>query len=227
MEQASGGKYRKNWDPSEHYKDIAVAEAYDKARFSSVAGRVFDRLEKNALGKALSALPNDSLILDAPTGTGRLAEKMLQMGHRVVGADISPQMLHVAERKLAPFGDRYTTIHSDVHDLHGDALHVDAVVCARVLMHFPLSEQIDFLSAVAKLTDGPVIFNQSVVTGYHRARRALKKMLRNQAPAAFPLSSDEVNQLIDGAGLVEEQRYSVMPAVSEAVFFVCRKRHQA
>ena len=94
-----GGKYKKNWNPAEHYKEIEIAENYDKARFSSIPGQIFDRLEKKALRKMMSGLPNDSLIMDAPTGTGRLAETLLEMGHRVVGVDISPEMLEVAKKK--------------------------------------------------------------------------------------------------------------------------------
>ena len=35
-----------DWDPVTHYKEIAVAERYDRERFSSLAGRVFNALER-------------------------------------------------------------------------------------------------------------------------------------------------------------------------------------
>ena len=218
------GKYKKNWNPSEHYKDIEIAENYDKTRFSSVSGRVFDRLEKKALRQMLSGLPDDSIIMDAPSGTGRLAEVMLEMGHRVVGVDISPEMLEVAKRKLKYFGDRFQTIHSDVHNIDLEKGSFDAVLCARVLMHFPLSEQISFLKTVSSYSKDLVIFNQSLMTDYHKVRRYVKRALGNQAPASFPLSNKEINQLITSSSLTEIRRQSVLPWVSEAVFFSCRKR---
>lgn len=223
VQDCDGGKYIKNWNPAEHYKDIEIAENYDKARFSSIPGRFFDRLEKKALRKMMSELPDNSLIMDAPSGTGRLAETILEMGHRVVGVDISPEMLEVAKRKLKRFGDRFQTINSDVRSIDLEKKSFDAVLCARVLMHFPLEEQISFLSAVSSYSKGLVVFNQSVITDYHKMRRYVKRLLGNQAPASFPLTKDEVGQLITGSSLTEIRRCQVLPLVSEAIFFSCRK----
>jgi SAM-dependent methyltransferase len=227
MEKGSDGKdYGKNWDPYSYYKNTEVAGQYDSSRFSSLSGRVFDRLEKAALRAAVRDLPPESLVLDAPSGTGRLAETLLEMGHRVVGVDISREMLTVAQRKLERFGQRYKAVVSDARDLGFEPESFDAVLCARVLMHFPLDEQIDFLGAISKFSKGLVVYNQGVLTNYHRARRWLKRLLRNQSPASFPLQVAEVDQLMRGAGLIQSRRHSVMPFVSEAVFFVCKKRSQ-
>ncbi len=218
----AGGRYKKNWTPSEHYKDTKIAEQYDKERFSSVSGKVFDRLEKAAIRRAFRDLPADSLILDAPSGTGRLAETLLEMGHRVVGLDISPAMLTVAQRKLARFGERYQTRVADVNDLALEPKQFDAALCARVLMHFPIEEQIAFLSAVCHATRRTVVFNQSLDTTYQRLRRQVKRMLGNQAPASFPITPAEARRLIQEAGLIEQARYHVLPLVSEATVFACR-----
>jgi 2-polyprenyl-3-methyl-5-hydroxy-6-metoxy-1,4-benzoquinol methylase len=145
------------------------------------------------------------------------------MGHRVVGVDVSPEMLEVAKKKLKHFGDRYQTINSDVHKINLEKESFDAVICARVLMHFPLEEQISFLSAVSSYSKGLVVFNQSVITDYHRIRRYVKSLLGNQVPASFPLTKDEVGKLITGTLLTEVRRCQVLPLVSEAVFFSCRK----
>ncbi len=217
------GNYKKNWNPAEHYKEIEIAESYDKVRFSSISGQIFDRLEKKALRKMMSELPDNSLIMDAPSGTGRLAETLLEMGHRVVGVDISPEMLEVAKKKLKRFGDRYQTINSDIHKMNLEKGSFDAVLCARVLMHFPLEEQVSFLSAVSSYSKSLVVFNQSVITDYHKIRRYVKRLLGNQAPASFPLTKDEVGQLIISSSLTEIRRRQVLPLVSEAIFFSCRK----
>ena len=127
------------WDPTTHYKDVAVAERYDRERFSRLTGRIFDKLEKRALRRAFVGVPRSSLVLDLPCGTGRLAETLLEQGFRVVGVDISPAMLAVASRKLQRFDDRFDTLVSDVHDLARTSSGAyDVALCARVLMHFPL-----------------------------------------------------------------------------------------
>jgi 2-polyprenyl-3-methyl-5-hydroxy-6-metoxy-1,4-benzoquinol methylase len=211
----------KNWNPSEHYKNVKVAEEYDRIRFSSIAGKAFDRLEKRSILKAFSDLPKGATIVDAPCGTGRLAEALLEAGYDVLGIDISPEMLDVAARKLERFGDRFKTRVADVRELSGEGLRFDAALCARVLMHFPLHEQIVFLRSVAALSSGIVVFNQSANSPYQRLRRSVKRLLKNQVPANYPITNTELQELISGSGLKLDKKYFVLPAASEAVFFKC------
>ena len=135
-----------DWDPTNHYKDVAVAERYDRERFSGLAGRVFNSLERRTLRRAFSRVDRSAKVLDLPCGTGRLAETLLGDGFHVVGVDISAPMLEVARRKLQRFGDRFETRVGDVRDLaHGERATYDVALCARVLMHFPLEQQIEWL----------------------------------------------------------------------------------
>ena len=90
-----------DWNPITHYQDVAVAERYDRERFSSWTGRAFDALEKAYIAKAFARFPRTSRIVDVPCGTGRIAEVLLDMGFQVEGVDISQPMLYVAQRKLA------------------------------------------------------------------------------------------------------------------------------
>jgi SAM-dependent methyltransferase len=213
-----------NWDPREHYKDNRVAETYDKTRFSSFPGRVFNLLERRALLRALRDLPRGSEIVDLPCGTGRLAEALLTGGYRVTGIDISPAMLNQATRRLARFGDRFACKVGDAADLGRPERLFDAAVCARILMHFPLDQQIEFLRSVTLQTNGLIIFNQSYNSGYQRARRRLKKLLRHPEPTAFPLGEIDIGRLLEGAGLRELRRVWVAPGVSEAFFLVSKRK---
>jgi len=212
-----GHEVDQNWDPNEHYKDIAIAEEYDRVRFSSLAGRVFNTLEKRCIVRAFRTVPKSALILDMPCGTGRLAEALLEAGYRVFGADISPAMLEVARRKLVRFGERFETRVIDAREPPKDGVEFDAALCARVLMHFPLDEQIAFLKGVVALTRGPVIFMQSLSSPYHRARRGLKKIIGHQPPARFPITNAEIRELLASTSLREVARYRVLSPVSEAV----------
>ena len=212
-----------NFNPTDDYKQAEIAEKYDEERFSDLPGRVFDKAEKAAIRSILKALPANSLILDVPSGTGRLAETILELGHRVVGVDISPAMLGVASRKLHRFGDKFTPIAGDAHKLEFEDNYFDAVICARVLMHLPLDNQIAFLKSVARVSKGPVLFNQSLLTRYHVIRRKIRKLVETRTPAAFHVTPDDLTALLKGAGLEELSRRRVFPVLSEAVFFSCRK----
>jgi 2-polyprenyl-3-methyl-5-hydroxy-6-metoxy-1,4-benzoquinol methylase len=214
--------YQKNWNPNDWYKEVSIAEEYDRTRFSSLAGRTFDRLEKRTLLRSLAHLPIGATIIDAPCGTGRLAEALLEAGYRVVGIDISEAMLDVAKRKLERFGDNFQSCVRDIREIGTDEFKADVVLCARVLMHFPLDEQIDFLSHAAALSKELVIFNQSISNPYHRFRRKIKGLLRNQVPASYPLTKKEIATLVDGAGLQKLSEIGVQPFLSEATFVSCK-----
>ena len=210
-----------DWDPVTHYKEVAVAERYDRERFSSLSGRVFNALEKHNMRKAFRAVPREHTVMDLPCGTGRFSEVLLEEGFKVVGVDISQAMLEVAKRKVERFGTRFETRVGDVRELAKQESKVyDVALCARVLMHFPLDEQITFLRSVAKLTRGRVVFTQSLSTPYQRFRRRIKEMLGNQPPAGYPITEAELKTLLAVAGLKETGRLRPMALITEAIYVI-------
>lgn len=212
-----------NWNPDEHYKSRIVAAGYDESRFSGVPGRVFNFLEKRLVTKCFSALPKGGTIADAPCGTGRLAEALLDAAYRVHGFDISEAMLEVARRRLRSHGENFTCEVFDLKKHSPGGPIYDGALCARVLMHFPLDQQIEFLAGVAKLSRSVVVINQSLDSGYQRVRRRLKRWLGNHAPARFPITNGDLRLLLEKSGLREVRRYHLLPLVSEAVYVVAEK----
>jgi 2-polyprenyl-3-methyl-5-hydroxy-6-metoxy-1,4-benzoquinol methylase len=222
--EGSGTRFGKNWNPAEHYKNSDIANAYDESRFSSPAGRLFDRLEKRCVLSAFATIQPGSRIADIPCGTGRLTEILLEQGYSVDGMDISPQMLAVAAQRLDRFGARFRTRVVDARTLHGPDTEFDGVLCARVLMHFPYEEQVAFLRAVSSITSGPIVFTQGVATPWHWLRRRIKRLLGRQRPASFPLSRNQIRTLLADAALEEIWRRPVLPVLSESWVLVARRK---
>ena len=100
----------------------------------------------------------------------------------------------------------------------------DAALCARVLMHFPLERQVDFLNGVKTLTDGPILFTQSYVTAYHKLRQQLKRLVGIGSYVMHPLFPSDMAPLMAGSGLSLERKHWIARALGEAVVFVCRKQ---
>lgn len=211
------------WDATQHYKNQDIAREYDKVRFSSLAGRVFNNQERRIIRECFSNYPRNTVILDLPCGTGRLAETLLESGLRVHGADISDEMLGVARERLARFGDRFTTEVTDAMKLSGSEPQFDATLCARVLMHFPLETQIEFVRGVASMTRKTVVINHSLNSPYQRFRRWVKKLLHHQNPARYPVTNSEIERLLKAAGLVEVGRHRINSLISEAIYIVAEK----
>ena len=212
-----------DWDAKEHYKEHQVAAGYDAARFSSIPGRVFNGWEKRVIAKCFASVPKGKVLVDMPCGTGRLAEPLLDIGYRVHGMDISAEMLGVAQQRLARFGDRFTHEVADAQQVQATAVRYDGALCARVLMHFPLQEQISFLAGVARLSGGVVVINHSFDSPYQRFRRRIKRMLGHRPSARWPVNNGEIRQLLQGAGLREVERFRLFPLISEAIYIVAEK----
>lgn len=219
----SNKKIVSEWDATQHYQNQDIAQEYDRVRFSSLAGRVFNTQERRIIRECFSPLPRNTVILDLPCGTGRLAETLLESGLRVHGADISDEMLGVARARLARFGDRFTTAVTDALKQSGSEPQFDATLCARVLMHFPLETQIEFMRGVASMTRKTVVINHSLNSPYQRFRRWVKKMLHHQNPARYPVTNIEIERLLKEAGLVEVGRHRINSLISEAIYIVAEK----
>lgn len=212
-----------NWNPDLHYKNQSVALEYDRVRFSSLPGRIFNALEKRTIVKCFATLPTGKTIVDMPCGTGRLAEALLRHGYKVHGMDISGEMLKVAQARLNTYDDRFTTEVADAKHLTKDAAGYDGALCARVLMHFPLEQQIEFLTGVGQLSRGRVVINHSLSSPYQRLRRRIKRFLGHQESARHPITNKEIKLLLHGAGLREVGRYRLWSLISEAIYIVAEK----
>lgn len=212
-----------SWVPEDNYQSRASAVEYDKVRFTSLSGRVFNFLEKRAIAKCFSGLAKGKTIVDIPCGTGRLAETLLNAGYKVHGMDISAEMLEVAKKRLKFADSRFTTEVADAKKTDGEHASYDAALCARVLMHFPLAGQIEFLKGVARLSESVVVINHSLDSGYHRLRRRFKGVLGHQPSANFPITNRDIKSLLQASGLRETKRYRLLSPISEAVYLVAEK----
>ena len=211
-----------DFDANTEYQNESVATQYDAIRFSSLAGRVFNGRERRLICRSFADLPRGATIVDFPCGTGRLAEPLLEAGYRIHGMDISSEMLQVASKRLSRFGDRFTTEVCDARSVGSGHTVYDGALCARVLMHFPLGEQIEFLRGVVRLTNGPIVINHSFSSPYQQLRRGVKRLLKHQTPSRHPLTRGELDTLLSEAGLREVRSYRMNSFISEAIYIVAR-----
>lgn len=87
-----------------HDRDLSAAFDGQAARFERAPVQTDPRALKFLVETA--DLPPDSLILDAGCGPGLVASAFLEAGHRVVGVDLSPEMVERARARCASYGDR-------------------------------------------------------------------------------------------------------------------------
>jgi SAM-dependent methyltransferase len=112
-------------------RPIASTEGYRAwAGYYDQPGNGLIDLEQPVVRQILDRLPLGTA-LDAACGTGRHAEYLASLGHKVIGVDSSREMLAVARAKI-PGGDFRE---GDLRQLPVPEQHVDLVVCALALTH--------------------------------------------------------------------------------------------
>lgn len=125
------GSWPESWS-----KTRRVAAAYD------APGNGLIDIEQPMVRGILDGIPAGSA-LDVACGTGRHTEYLVELGHRVIAVDASPEMLAQARVKVPEAEFR----ESDLHDLPLPDDHFDVVVCALALTHVP-----DLSAALGELT---------------------------------------------------------------------------
>src|SRR5689334_4834001 len=135
--------------------DRALASAFDgqAAKFE----RAPVQSDPAALARLVreADLPADSRVLDAGCGPGLVSAAFLEAGHRVVGVDLSSEMIARARRRCSSFGDRARFEQGSVFDAAPGGPY-DAVVSRYVLHH--VADATAFIARqVAMLRPGGVL----------------------------------------------------------------------
>jgi len=117
------------------YADPAMADRFDRARFSGPIGELLATTQAKILCDY--AVADGATVLDVGTGTGRAALVLAEAGARVTAIDASAEMLRVAEARATARGSAIVFALGDAHHLAFEAGAFDTVVSLRVLMHTP------------------------------------------------------------------------------------------
>lgn len=186
---------------SEH--DKALSEAFDGQAEKFERAPVQSDPAALARLVGVADLPADSLVLDAGCGPGLVAEAFLKAGHRVVGVDLSAEMIARAERRCARFGDKARFERRSIADpeLGGP---FDAVVSRYVLHHVP--DPAAFVARQAELLrPGGVFVLNDHTTDPDPARAALHTELElgRDTTHTRNMTAGALVDLLGAAGLVD------------------------
>ncbi|MBQ4132117.1 MAG: ArsR family transcriptional regulator [Desulfovibrionaceae bacterium] len=106
----------------------SIAEDWDEISREMLAG--FD-----LPARIIELAPESALGVDLGCGTGYMLECLLNKFKRVIGVDGSPQMLELARRRLAPFGERVSLRIGELEHLPLADREADFALISMVLHH--------------------------------------------------------------------------------------------
>ena len=119
----------------DHEHDRRLAQAFDgQAPKFEVAPVQSDPEALDRLVRA-ACLPSDALVLDAGCGPGLVSAALLAAGCRVVGVDLSAEMIDRARKRCAGFGDRAHFLQTSVQDQAIDAFAPFDAALSRYVLH--------------------------------------------------------------------------------------------
>ena len=211
------------FDPRTEYQDLETAEQYDRKRFDSFSGKLFQWAERRVLYRIVKKVPPESMVLDAPCGTGRLLPLYLAEGFRILGVDISGEMIQVAKRRTAKWNGRTNFSRMDFIQIPLIDGSVDTVFSIRFLPHFPPQERIQMLREFCRVSRRRVVISLSVSNSWMGFRRKIKEWLGHDKPVRNPVTLEDMRAELKQAGLREVERFWTVPVLSEQIIVVCEK----
>jgi 2-polyprenyl-3-methyl-5-hydroxy-6-metoxy-1,4-benzoquinol methylase len=110
-----------------------------------------------------SDLPAGCLVLDAGCGPGLVSAALLEAGYRVVGVDLSREMIERAQKRCSRYGERASFLQTSVFDHAIDSLGPFDAVLSRYVLHH-VEDFREFLARQVELlrSGGVVVVNDHI-----------------------------------------------------------------
>ena len=197
---------------------------------------------------AALALPAGGSILDVGCGSGWLSEYFARLGYKVLGIDISEDLIQMARERVerVPYNvDHETSLQCSFlkHDIESTPLRqkFDAIICYDALHHFE-DERAVFAHLAAMLNIGGLLFileGQKPSAG-SATEDELREVMRNYGTLESPFSDDYLRSLLNEHGfaivgdyvsvnglfereMLEGDRLPLTTLATDYHYFTCKK----
>ena len=163
------------------------------------------RLEmKNLL---LSRLPDDLTglsVLDAGCGTGQMAIDLGLRGAEVLGIDISPNLIDIANRRLPKkLQSKVKFRVSDMMQNHGA---FDYVILMDSLIHYPKDNTLDVLEALMLRTRNRILFTLVPINSFLKIKLSIGRLFpqSDRSPILAPINTSSFIQMFKESSKKDE-----------------------
>lgn len=162
-----------------------------------------DTEEWALLARCLDVLDPPTSALDAPCGTGRVAERLLERGIRVRAADLSPAMRAETAARLEGREGFLGVVPLDLDgDVDAAGLRADLVVCFRFLHHLPdAAARGRVLRSLGRLTGRDLLLSFHHPVSAHNLSRGLRRLLTGKRGDRHALTTRRLRREARAAGL--------------------------
>ncbi len=181
-----------------------IACKYESERKKNLLLRLIWHNEFKYISRILAHLPNNTQILDVPCGTGRFIPLLLKFGFRVIGSDISLDMISQSLRTCSAYSFRKFLI-TDAEHLPFKDNSVDFIFSIRFFQHLPLTSKHQVLSEFSRVCRQGVIVSVPFFdkfTCIHNILFWLRKIfIGREVIQGYPITREEFEKLVFSVGL--------------------------
>lgn len=157
------------------------AKDYDESRYASEDQKMTDSITKRIVSELVGDVKN-KLILDCGCGTGRFLEFFTKKGSRIIGVDISENMLKIAKGKIP----NVNLSRADIFFLPFKDSTFDVIICSQVLTHLHnYKETLLQMRRVLK-DEGVIIIDIRNILFPYRLFEALKRTIKKPNEEYYP-----------------------------------------
>lgn len=147
--------------------------------------------------------PEGAYVLDTGCGPGLVGRWLLDAGFRIVGVDLSREMIDRARRRCTDTGDRAQFLQISVFDAALDALAPFDAAISRYVLHHTVEPDKFLARQVALLKPGGVVVASDHITDTNSARAAFHQAIEVARDKTHTrnLTSGELADLFASVGL--------------------------
>jgi len=218
-----------------HYQDRSVAQRYcdeytGPPTLRTLPARLIALRERRIIDRAMTYICGAGpvqRIIDLPCGTGKLASVFAHFQCTVVAADISSEMMEIADpeyRKLAGFAGLVQT--DAAATTFADA-EFDAVVCLRLLHRVPYNVRESILTELNRICRKYVILSAGIDSQLQGLRRDLRRVVTGTSTVPYPITKSDLALQLTRAGLTPLRWVPVFRLLSSEWVVICEKRNPA
>lgn len=158
--------------------------------------------EQEAVAAYVQGLPQGARLADVPFGTGRFAPLYMHKGLRVFGADISKDMLAIAEAKIAG-NENFQIVLAPAESLPLSDNAVDYLICHRFIKWLPNTDAITaVMKEFARVTRCEMLIQVKLNENERGVVHRLARLIRRKVSAikTQALSRDTWESIVEGTG---------------------------
>ena len=216
------------------YQDRAVARHYHSEytgpwTLTTLPARVVAMRERRIIDQAMSngfdhAAPPVRKVLDLPCGAGKLAVVFARHPFSVIAADISHEMMALAEGEYRKAPGFTGFVRADAAATGFEDAQFDAVVCLRLLHRVPDAVRAAILVELSRICRRYVVLSAGLTGPLQELRRALRRRITGASTVPYPVTRAVLTSQLSHAGLTPLRWAPVLPVLSSEWIVLCEKR---